>query len=198
MRTVPLYGRKASGRVVLVDDEDYGFVMQYRWNISEPPGSATPYAMTNLPMARPHRTAQMHCLLTGYPLTDHRDRNGLNNQRANLRIATPGQNLQNQRSRGGASVSTGVSRAASRGRWVAFIRKNGHRRTLGTFGDEISAALAYDAAARQLHGAYARVNFPNREAGEAGALDYLEETASAPADTQGAGAYVPDRPGTST
>lgn len=35
MKTVPLYGKKAAGRVALVDDANYDLVMRYRWNVWE-------------------------------------------------------------------------------------------------------------------------------------------------------------------
>jgi hypothetical protein len=50
------------------------------------------------------------------------------------------------------------------GRWFAQITHEGRQQRLGSFADEADAARAYDARARQLHGAAARLNFP--QAGE--------------------------------
>jgi hypothetical protein len=169
MRTVPLYGKKAAGRVALVDGEDYDLVMQYRWNVWQPaaePGQRQegPYAITNIRVndgqRHRQRSVRMHTLITGWRLVDHQDHNGLNNQRSNLRLATSGENARNARTRVGSKTSQykGVSRHKSRG-WVAYIVMEGRRRHLGYFGSEVEAAYAYDAAARELHGKFACPNF---------------------------------------
>lgn len=168
MKTVPLSGKKAAGRVACVDDEDYKFVMQYRWRVSERAATATtrrrgPYAVTTIrEVGHPPRTVGMHRLLTGWPLTDHIDHDGLNNQRYNLREATRRQNVQNSRGRiVKASRYKGVLWCRRRRMWEARIglgdRK--HRSLLFT-GNQIEAAYAYDAAARELFGEFACTNFP--------------------------------------
>ncbi|HIJ67829.1 MAG TPA: hypothetical protein HPP51_06040 [Planctomycetes bacterium] len=47
-----------------------------------------------------------------------------------------------------------------RKKWNARIRINGRTIPLGYFNDEISAAKAYDSAAKKLHGRFASPNFP--------------------------------------
>lgn len=164
MMTVPLHGKKAAGRVALVDDGDYELVMAYRWSVLEKdrPGHwpIGPYATTNLPDYGPHML--MHKMLTGWPRTDHVDHDGLNNQRHNLRPWAGGQNLQNARKRNGASsVYKGVSWDKVNGNWLARICVEKHQRNLGRYDSETAAALAYDAAAREAFGEFALVNFPD-------------------------------------
>jgi len=166
MKTVPLGGKKAAGRVALVDDEDYDLVMQYRWHVYEPapkPGKRpkSPYAVTTVRRNGRNDVLRMHKLITGWPLTDHADRNGLNNQRSNLRPATRGQN--NQNSIGHAkrrSQYKGVCWIPERKLWRANIHYDERQHLLGNFVSELQAAYAYDAAARETFGEYARTNFP--------------------------------------
>ena len=159
---IPLHGRKAAGRVVLVDDSDYGLVMQYRWHVFEQVRKGRvhgPYAITSVNHSREkHLVVYMHKLLTGWPLVDHIDGNGLNNQRSNLRAATNSQNLRNSGPRGGSSQFKGVFRYRN-GRWQSSIMVDGKSTHLGYFVEEVEAALAYDAAALRLHGPFARLNF---------------------------------------
>ncbi len=163
METVPLFGKVAAGRVALVDDGDHGLVMRYRWNVWErtrPNGSVTgPYAFTSA--RREGRTiiTWMHRLiLPGVPQVDHEDGDGLNNQRSNLRPATNMQNHGNERKtqtnygRPTSSRFKGVYWSKRERKWKAQIQATDHKQGLGTFTDEIEAALAYDAAAREAFG----------------------------------------------
>jgi hypothetical protein len=102
----------------------------------------------------------MHRYLMGEPAedVDHWNRDSLDNRRENLRLATASQNIANGLSRGGSSKFKGVS--WSRDGWNASLRKNYKTIHLGRFDTEESAARAHDTAARQLHGEFARVNFP--------------------------------------
>lgn len=172
MKTVPLYGKKAAGRVALVDDADYELVMQYRWNVREyvrPNGSIVgPYAFTGSKKNGRVVIVRLHRLLMpGAGQVDHEDGDGLNNQRSNLRPATDVQNHANQRKnstwrgRPTSSRFKGVYWSKARCKWVAQIQAGrGRRCHLGSFAEEADAARAYDAAAREVFGEYARVNFP--------------------------------------
>lgn len=102
--------------------------------------------------------------MTGkYPeaLVDHKDRDALNNKWSNLRQATKSSNAWNSRKTKHVSSSgfLGVSKDKDSGRWFARIRTNGPSRYLGVFDTPEEAALAYDNAARELHGEFAEVNF---------------------------------------
>jgi AP2 domain len=163
MRTVPLHGKNAAGRVAVVDDEDFELVAAYRWTVRErlrPSGAMEgPYAHVTVRRNGRSTKLSMHALITGNPRTDHVDHNGLNNQRSNLRPATCAQNNHNQRPRAGhSSQYKGVTWHSKRGKWQASIKVNGKSEYLGVFTDEDSAAEAYDQAAAAAYGEYAYLN----------------------------------------
>ena len=159
MKTVPLHGKVAAGRVTLVDDEDYDLVMQYRWTVREQVLHTGvvygPYAKANVPIGG-DVIVFMHKLLTGWPLTDHANGNGLDNQRSNLRPATHVQNSQNRRPfPGRSSRHKGVSWHRRARKWRADITVNGKLRYLGLFTSEEDAARAYTKASLATQGEYA-------------------------------------------
>lgn len=83
------------------------------------------------------------------------------NRVSNLRLADRSGNSSNVRSaRGSSSKFLGVYWCPKDRYWIAAISKHGSKNTLGYFRDEKAAALAYDKAAREIHGSYANPNFP--------------------------------------
>lgn len=89
---------------------------------------------------------------------DHRNRDRGDNLLSNLRPATTSQNGANARGRRRTSEYKGVSWFASREKWRAVICVNRKQHHLGYFTDPTEAAKAYDRAARQHFGAYAKTN----------------------------------------
>jgi hypothetical protein len=93
-------------------------------------------------------------------LVDHRNGNGLDNRRANLRLATRSQNSANKRKRKNTSSRfIGVNFNKTAARWYVFVKKNEKRYWVGSFVNEIDAGRAYDEAAKKYHGEFARLNF---------------------------------------
>jgi hypothetical protein len=166
-RAIQLHGKVAAGRIALVDEADYDLVAPYRWTVLElmtvnrtrPHG---PYAVCRrTPRPGIPATLGMHRLLTGWPLTDHINHDGLDNRRSNLREASPQQNTANSRKKAnGTSRFKGVCRDSRKKAWRAHIRPAGKFVHLGYFADEVSAARAYDAAALAIFGEFAYLNFP--------------------------------------
>src|SRR4051812_204373 len=90
VREIPL----TQGYVALIDDEDYERVAARKWHVTNT-GKSTPYAGT---MVRRGKRIRLHRFLLDAPaglLVDHRNRNGLDCRRENLRLATHAQNQSN-------------------------------------------------------------------------------------------------------
>jgi hypothetical protein len=166
MRIVPLHGKLARGRHAFVSARHYDLVMAYRWWVWErrlPNGSLDgPYAVTTIRLPDGRRvTIKMHQLIMGCAGVDHRNGYGLDNTDYNLRKANQAQNGANRRpSAGSTSGYKGVYRDAQSGKWRASITVNYKTRKLGRFAGEEDAARAYDDAAVEAWGSFARLNFP--------------------------------------
>jgi hypothetical protein len=149
-----------SGHVALVDDEDLPAVLAAGpWRLLRRDGQRLMYVRRDLSYTREQR---LHRFIMGDPPhdIDHANGDGLDNRRANLRPAIGSQNAANSRRRkDNTSGFRGVSRERS-GRWRADINRDGRRTHLGTFDTPEAAARAYDAAAIEAWGEYARPNFP--------------------------------------
>jgi hypothetical protein len=159
-REIPL----TRGLVAIVDDMDYERVMAAgRW-FADVSGRST-YAQRHI--RRPDgtfTTQRLHNFITTWPFADHHNGDGLDNRRENLRQATSAQNNANTRLRlTSRSGFKGVSWSSRRNHWIGQICASGRRHYLGSFATAEAAARAYDAAARELFGEFAHVNFPETE-----------------------------------
>lgn len=154
MKTIPL----TQGKVALVDDADYEWLMQWTW-----------YAWFSghrwyARRSNGHAGAKsyMHRVILNAQVgskVDHRDHNGLNNQRWNLRAGNQSLNMANQLlSSRNTSGFKGVYWDASRNKWVAQLApKSGHV-FIGRFLTAAEAASAYDLAALERWGQFAQTN----------------------------------------
>tara|TARA_R110000824_G_scaffold384421_1_gene578404 strand:- start:720 stop:1397 length:678 start_codon:yes stop_codon:yes gene_type:complete len=155
---------KKHGRFeVLYDAEDEALIKEHRWYIWKPAAGhgSNYYALSD----GRGKTTRMHRLVMSAEKgvqIDHRDQNGLNNKKDNLR---PCSNLQNQYNRKPDKRNTsgykGVSWVKRDKKWQAQIVKDGKNTNLGLYETKEEAARVYDAEAKIQHGEFAYLNFPD-------------------------------------
>lgn len=156
--TVPL----SQGKVALVSPEDYERVSAYKWSLWACRGLE--YVVRSFGKGKDRRQVSLHRYVLNAPKgthVDHKNGDGLDNRRENIRLCTVSSNAMNRRKAKGkfSSQYKGISWSAAGHGWVATIRINGESNYLGTFHREEEAARAYDAAAVRLFGEFAYVNF---------------------------------------
>jgi hypothetical protein len=154
MKTIQL----TQGKVALVDDEDFEALNQFRWYADKAHGNRF-YACRDDRDGAKQTKIYMHAHIIQTPRkmhTDHINGEGLDNRRANLRVATPSQNLMNRGSNKNSKLGVkGVS--PHRRRYMAMIKINGKSKYLGLFLTIEAASAAYQAASQQVHGEFAKI-----------------------------------------
>lgn len=165
---IPLGG----GLYALVDEESRAWLSRWSWGAR--PNGGRVYAARNASAEEKAGGSAwlifMHREIMGLgrgsnPQVDHRSGDGLDNRRANLRLAAPAQNHTNRPGRRATSAYKGVHWASWANRWrVKLTARDGSSIHVGYFADEVRAARAHDAAAVAEHGEFAWLNFPGNEA----------------------------------
>ena len=141
----------------MIDEADWPLMADYKWCAQGRVGII--YAVARIRGAA--HNIVMHRLIMGAApdqLVDHRDCDGLNNRRSNLRFCTRRTNAANAAvRRDNTSGYKGVARNGASG-WQAYIQSDRGHQYLGSYATARKAAEAYDAAAREYFGEFARVN----------------------------------------
>ena len=160
-RRIPL----TQGKFAIVDPEDYDRLAKYKWFAmrSRRGFYAIRWVKTKNGRRKKIRMHRQVLNVHDDKLIDHKNHNGLDNRRENLRIVTNMQNSWNKRKQKGdySSKYKGVSWAKRVGKWHTEIYCRGKKIFIGYFDDEKAAARAYDEKATRLYGEYAALNFPD-------------------------------------
>ena len=150
-----------SNFTALIDDEDYEKVSKYKWSKLEPKNGNTIYVIGFINK----KVTSLHIFLLGKKEgkeIDHKDRNGLNNQRYNLRFLTQSENSRNIGIRpNNTSGYIGVSWIKKEKKYKTTIMYNGKTIHLGYYNCKIKAARVYDSVCKYHFKGIAQLNFPS-------------------------------------
>lgn len=150
------------GQVAIVDDWWYEELNQHKWYANWNETVNCFYAVRGFGF-RGRQKILMHAVVANTPKgmsTDHINHNTLDNREENVRVCNGMQNSSNRRKqKNNTSGYKGVFRNGNG--WRVMIGIEGKIRHFGTYPTPEEAARAYDKAAKQLHGEYACLNFPD-------------------------------------
>lgn len=143
------------GIVAVIDQCDHHLIPG-RWQVQDAKTAHTFYAKQTYENSEGRTVSQfMHRLITAAPpriQVDHKNHNGLDNRRENLRVCTGSQNMANTGPRVGRFK--GVDFCQNKRAWRAQFSQ----RFLGHYDTEEEAAIAYNVAAYSAHGEFAYLN----------------------------------------
>jgi hypothetical protein len=142
---------------VLIDDDDYYRVTAHTWWLT-----AKKYVYTTID----GKNVQLHRFITGEwdkkTEIDHVNGNRCDNRKENLRRTTRAQNALNKGAgKHNKSGYRGVFLNKRTERWTAEVSVGGERVNLGSYETAEDAAKARDLKAIEVHGEFARLNFPD-------------------------------------
>ncbi len=148
-------------KIATIDSRDYEMISRYKWHAEIKKHGVWYAASTIRRQDGKKRILYMHTLIMGdhpHYQMDHKDHDGLNNTRGNLRLCTWRQNQWNRI--GHIKTSSrykGVCWNSGRKKWQVAIA----HKYIGLYEDEKTAALVYNTKARELYGEFAFINEVN-------------------------------------
>ncbi len=155
------------GKIALVSPEDAERVLAFKWCAT--PASHLWYAVRGIRDGSKTNTQSMHRFILNLPMVgrknpggfevDHKDGNGLNNTRENIRLVTKSINKHRKHKKRTSTGFYGVERSTCGPSFCAFFTSNQKKKYIGSFPIPEQAAEAYDQKVLALYGEYAMTNF---------------------------------------
>lgn len=145
---------------VLLDDEDYKKLSQWKWQLSNRGYASRPQWLVPRKLNK-QTTVYMHRMIMNFPISgvDHINMNKLDNRKGNLRLATSYQSSLNRgKHKDNSSGFKGVSWGKRDKKWKAQITADGKYKWLGQYESKEEAAKVYNKAAKKYFGEFAYLN----------------------------------------
>lgn len=162
---IQLFNKRFGTKDVLFDDSDYELISKYKWYLVHEKGNL--YVRAYFKDGEKYKCKRMHRLVMGVdgidkPHIDHKNGNGLDNRKINLRKATIAENTRNvginSRNTTGYKGVSFYTVGNHSGEYVVRIRCNGKKYFGGYFKTPIDAAIKYNELAKKYHGEFAYLN----------------------------------------
>lgn len=152
----------SQGYRAVIDAIDAPFVAGNDWSALVLANRRKVYAVRVKQISGKQQTILLHRLLMNAPdnmHVDHKDGDGLNCRRDNMRVCTQAENNRNTPRRSdNRSGFKGVFWDTRAQKWRSEIRRDGISKHLGFFISPEDAHAAYSIAALELHGQFARLS----------------------------------------
>lgn len=139
-----------TGRNIIVDDDDYSILMEFRWFIA-----TKRYAARMVKNGDKRAIIYLHRQIMNPKIgmvVDHINGDTLDNRRCNLRVCTQSDNLANQKiGKRNTSGAKGISFDKNRNKWVAQTHKNGKHIFIGRYFSKEEAIAAHSNIFQKIH-----------------------------------------------
>lgn len=165
MREIPLRGKYGNGKFAIIDDEDFGRVIQHKWFLSKKRETGHQYIRTRIGK----EDVRLHRFIVNAPkrfFVDHINRDTLDNRKWNLRLCTNSENQMNSIKRknkmdiNGLSVPKGIKYDKSRPNkpWIGRVSVNGKRYSTKGYTTIEECLDEYKKLSRKYFGDFARIS----------------------------------------
>lgn len=154
MREIPLTNVE---KLAIVDDDMYEYLSKWSWFLS-----TDGYAVRWNKIGDKYKLIFMHREVANTQkgkITDHINRNKLDNRSENLRVCSHSQNNSNTKIFStNTSGYRGVSWNKNQEKWLVYVSFEGKNYYVGSFNNKEKAAKAWNKVALELKGEYASLN----------------------------------------
>ena len=154
MRQIKLSGKYGTGKTVIVDNNLYDYLNQWKWHLG-----TDGYPARMMRLNKGFKRVFLHRVVANTPedkYTDHKNDNKLDARESNLRVCSSSENQVNKRSL--KNEFKGVSWCKRAKKWQVYIWIDGKNKNLGSFDDKKEAAKVYNKTVLKYRPEFGRLN----------------------------------------